>query len=61
MAKRRARCTVEFRKDSAVLFDKHGHSINVMNFPKGHKMSAKARAAARRRLMKGCAELSRGR
>jgi hypothetical protein len=65
MAKKKTKktCTVAFTASahgpSAVLYDKRGRSINVMNFPKGHALTAKEKTRARRRLMAGCAELSR--
>ena len=57
-------CTVEFVSSSqhgptAVLFDRQGNSLNVMNFPRGHRLTPKEKARARRHLMTGCAELSR--
>jgi len=65
VAKKKNTCTVEFTDDkrgpSAVLYDKRGRSINVMNFPKGHQLTAKERTRARKRLMAGCSQLSRRR
>lgn len=63
--KKKSTCTVEFITGrggpAAVLYDRHGHAINAMNYPRGHRFTAKERARARRALMKGCTELSRRR
>jgi hypothetical protein len=61
--KKKSTCTVTFTASahgpSAVLYDKRGRSINVMNFPKGHRLTAKDQARARKRLLASCRELSR--
>ena len=64
MAKK-ATCHVEFRDSrlgvSAILFDRRGRSLNVVNFPRGHAPSTKERTRARRLLMTGCTQLTRRR
>lgn len=56
------KCTVKFtmtsRGPSAVL-DYRGHSLNVMNYPKGYAITRKEKSKARHRLLRGCAELVR--
>jgi hypothetical protein len=64
--KKKPACTVEFVTEgpgspAAVLYDRHGRSINAANYPRGHQFTAKERTRIRRRLMAGCAELSRRR
>lgn len=54
-----AKCIVKFRSDAAVLFDKHGHSINMLRWDQGHKPTAKEKARIKKGLMKGCNELSK--
>jgi hypothetical protein len=44
---------------SAILWDRHGHALNAMNYPRDHRFTAKEKARARKSLMKGCAEFSR--
>ena len=58
-----AKCHVTFITGkggpAAVLWDKHGHALNAMNYPRGHKFTAKEKARARKQLMKGCSEFAR--
>lgn len=62
---RRSKCHVTFISGAqrggpaAILWDKHGHSLNAMNYPRGHRFTAKEKTRARKMLMAGCAELSR--
>jgi hypothetical protein len=59
----KAKCHVEFVTGrggpAAVLMDDRGRSLNVINYPRDHHLTPKAKTAARRRLMRGCQELSR--
>jgi hypothetical protein len=61
-SKRKPKCTVVFttssRGPNAVLFWK-GHSLNAINYPKNHAITAKEKASARKTLMRGCAEMVR--
>lgn len=66
MAKKKATCTVLFTTagptaPNAVLYDRHGHAINAANYPRGFRFTAKEKARIKRKLMAGCAELSRRR
>jgi len=45
---------------AAILWDDRGRALNAMNYPRGHRFTAKEKARARRKLMPGCEELSRG-
>lgn len=60
----KAKCTVVFEgghdRPAAILYARDGRALNAMNYPRGTMLTAKERARARKRLMKGCAELSRG-
>lgn len=64
MPKRRKKpaCTVVFtttsRGPDAVLLWK-GRSLNAMNYPKGHVITASEKRVARKRLLRGCAEMIR--
>jgi hypothetical protein len=59
----KAKCKVTFitgrSGPAAILWDRHGHALNSMNYPKGHRFTAAERARARKSLMAGCAEFSR--
>lgn len=66
--KKSPKCTVQFVESkngsavvSAGMFDRAGHSINVINYPRGYQMTSAERTRARARLLRGCAELSRPR
>ncbi|MGH7179886.1 MAG: hypothetical protein ACREJC_21095 [Tepidisphaeraceae bacterium] len=58
----KAKCHVKFITGrggpAAILYDQHGRALNAMNYPKGHRFTAKAKTASRRRLMTGCQELA---
>jgi hypothetical protein len=60
----KARCHVTFTPSgkpggpAAILWDQHGRALNAMNYPRGHKFTAKERARSRQRLMPGCQELA---
>jgi hypothetical protein len=61
-SRRKPKCTVVFtvssRGPNAVLMWK-GRSLNAMNYPRGHVITAQEKAVARKRLLKGCAEMVR--
>lgn len=58
MAKRT--CRVVFRRDThgpaAILMYK-GNALNVMNYPRGYRLSVAEARKAKAQLMRGCAEL----
>lgn len=58
-----AKCHVTFITGrggpAAILWDRHGHALNAMNYPRGHRFTAKEKSRARKKLMAGCAEMAR--
>lgn len=59
----KAKCHVKFITGrggpAAILWDDRGRALNAINYPTGHRFTATAKTEARRRLMRGCQELSK--
>lgn len=57
-----AKCKVVFRRDNVGPYAGlvwNGHTLNVINFPRGHRVTVSEARRAKSRLMPGCAELVR--
>lgn len=51
---RRTKCKIEYVHTrlgwAALRVDRHGHAVNAINFAKGERLTARKKAAARRKL-----------